>query len=211
MDGPDCRWASAEAGSALTMRGHKLPAGRHNWLSISTHNIIHSYELPNLTCVDILTAVGSYLVRPSFFTPALWEGLTEPPPKSNVSHYTWASVQDADDVWVSGQLARNGIHRKAIPGRAGAWTSGKPPSEYVSGMIIKPWIDADLQVAPGSPVLGGGPYMGNMLLLTEFEADWSCPGNLHTVSPCLLGPHKQDVPLMKGVPCTMLSGGLLHS
>ena len=207
----DCRWATIRAGSALTMRGHKLPAGRvHNWFYIAVYNIIHSYELADLTCVDIITAVGSYLVRPRFFSESLWEGLERPPPRSNISEATWNSIRDADDVWISGQLARNGIPREAIPGRSQRWTSKSPPSEYASKMIIRPWVDADLQTAPGSPVLGGGPYVSNMLLLTEFAADWSCPGSMHTVADCLLGPHKEDVPRMTGVPCTRLSGELMH-
>ena len=46
-----------------------------DWHKIAFGNIIHTYELAELTCVDVITAVGSYMVRPRFFTPELWEAL----------------------------------------------------------------------------------------------------------------------------------------
>ena len=193
------------------MRGHKLPAGQYNWQHISVHNIIHSYELANLTCVDIITAVGTYLVRPRFFTSALWVDLLAPPPGLSSVPGARDTIRDADDVWISGMLARNGIPREAIPGRLEPWTTTSPPSDYVSKMVIRPWVDAALKVPPGSPTLGGGPWVANMQLLAEFAKDWSCPGTMHTIANCLLGPYKQDIPLMPGVPCIKLDGQLLHS
>lgn len=193
------------------MRGHKLPTGKQrNWQHISAHSIIHSYELANLTCVDIITAVGSYLVQPRFFTPALWEDLEFIAPITQVSSSIQATARDADDVWISGMLARNGVPREAIPGRLEPFTTTSPPADYKSKMTIQPWFDAALPVPAGSPSLRGGPYMANMQLLEEFSDDWSCPGAMHTLPNCLLGPLKQDIPLMPGVPCTKLDGQILH-
>ncbi|KAK9833113.1 hypothetical protein WJX74_007812 [Apatococcus lobatus] len=205
------RWSNERADSALTMRGHKLPAGKqHNWQHISAHSIIHSYELASLTCVDIVTAVGSYLVQPRFFTPALWEGLQPTPSSSGSSASTRAAAHNADDVWISGMLARRGVAREAIPGRLEQYTTVSLPSDYASKMTIKPWIDAALLVPAGSPTLHGGPFAANMHLLAEFAADWSCPGSMHTLPNCLLGSLKQDLPLMLGVPCMKLDGQILH-
>ena len=77
-------------------------------------------------------------------------------------------------------------------------------------MTIQPWADAALQVPAGSPSLNGGPYMANMQLLAEFAVDWSCPGSMHTLPDCLLGPLKQDIPIMPGVPCMKLDRQILH-
>ena len=121
------RWSNKRGDSALTMRGHKLPTGKQrNWQHISAHNIIHSYELANLTCVDIITAVGSYLVQPRFFTTALWTGLESTSFNAQYSAGTRAAARHADDVWISGMLARNGVPREVIPGRLEQFTALSP-------------------------------------------------------------------------------------
>ncbi|KAK9851667.1 hypothetical protein WJX84_004337 [Apatococcus fuscideae] len=179
-----------------------------DWGKIAFGNIIHSYELPEVTCVDIITAVGSYMVRPRFFTPELWEALYIHESHSS-SSTRLRGARNADDIWISGMLARNAVPRNVIPGRSKAWDPEQPQSEYFAQMTIHPWEPSERSQS-GTPALGGGSGGDNSQLIEAFWDHWSCFGHLMTLPKCPRGSQGRDEEFMHGVPCVTQTGGIMH-
>ncbi|KAK9857172.1 hypothetical protein WJX84_009066 [Apatococcus fuscideae] len=202
------KWSQALPDSALTMRGHKMLDKPIDWGKIAFGNIIHTFELPELTCVDIITAVGSYMIRPRFFTAELWEALYIHETHGDASTRL-RGARDADDIWISGMLARNGVPRNAIPGRNKAWTPQQPQEEYFTGMTIHPWEPA-MASQSGTPALGGGSDGDNSQLIQAFWDKWSCFGNLMTLPKCPKNAAGHDQEFMHGVPCVQDGGSIMH-
>ena len=179
-----------------------------DWGKISNSNIIHTYELSELTCVDIITAVGSYMIRPRFFTPELWEALYILDTHGDASTRL-RGARNADDVWISGILARNGVPRHVIPGRQKVWDPEQPQEAYFTGMTIHPWEPAQSSQSE-TPSLSGGSYADNAQLIEAFWDKWSCFGNLVTMPKCPKNAAGRDLEFMHGVPCIKHGGGIMH-
>ena len=122
---------------------------------------------------------------------------------------TSAGARNADDIWISGMLARNGVPRHAMPGRTEAWDPSQPQSEYFTGMTIHPWEPAEKSQA-GTPALGGGSDGDNAQLLEAFWDKWSCFGHFMTLPQCPRDASGLDMEFMHGVPCVQQGGSIMH-
>ncbi|KAK9832333.1 hypothetical protein WJX74_006829 [Apatococcus lobatus] len=203
------RWSQSLPDSAFTLRGHKMLDQPTSWDRIAYGNIIHSYELAEVTCVDIITAVGSYMVRPRFFTPELWETLYIFEIHGNTSTRL-KGARNADDIWISGMLARQGVSRSAIPGRLEQWDATQSQDAYFQRMTIQPWEGASGAYAE-TLALHGGSEADNNQLIDAFWDHWSCFGQLMTLPPCPQARDGTDQPFLHGVPCLRQSGSILIS
>lgn len=194
--------------AALTHRGHRTLPPPHltNWQKTST-NIVMSYELAKPVCVDIVTGVGSYAVRPKYFADGLlWEGMYIP----GTNQSSIKSARNADDIWVSGILAMNGIPRIAVPGRTQPWTPEMSNMEYAKYMIVEPYRPTG--VAKQGPRLSGASKDDNAELLKFFKDVWDCMGELSTLVPCdlkVVDGRKVETRRMEWAICRKLDGKIL--
>jgi hypothetical protein len=175
-------WSQKLPDSVFTLRGHKM-RDDFNWWDMATKGIVHSYEAYKKICVDIVTGVGSYVVRPRFFTDELWEGLYEQQ-NGRSNGKLRDDIRTADDIWISGQLAKNDVRRWVLPGRTTPVTPTTDMKEFIEGMIIRPWITRRAEPGNHMHLLGGGLVNHNVDLLQYFRDYWSCYGKMHTVVPC---------------------------
>jgi hypothetical protein len=85
--------------SAIGLRGWKVPAT----LRWSERRTIFATGLDSPEQVDVLEGCGGVLVRPRFFTPAF--------------RHLHDAALFADDVWIGGHIAGNGVRAHVVPHR----------------------------------------------------------------------------------------------
>ncbi len=136
---------------------------------------MHTYEMETVECVSIMTAVGTYAVRPKFFASKLvWEELLK-----------LSKVRSVDDNWISGNLARANVSMYVLPGRlpiSNCTRSYCTPQDFNRGIIIQPWRFSEAQRR--TPALGGGNMDMADFVHEYFEPYWTCNGLKSSVFKC---------------------------
>jgi hypothetical protein len=199
-------WHAKLPDAALALRGHRMSA-HVTWAQTVNNNIVHGYELSELTCVDVITGVGSFMVQPRFFTSELWEGMFERTSTGQIGVLLRGDAMVADDVWISGILAKHGIKRYAIPARRDSITPDMELPQYMAGIIVTPHSKRQTQRDHTMLHLGGGSGHANDSLLRLFAPYWDCYGRMDTVVNCEQLRFDKH-PHLKRTICRRVDGGI---
>jgi hypothetical protein len=165
---------------ALAMRGHKITIDE-NISTMHVKSVYHSYEVDQPECLATMSAVGTYAVRPKFFADErLWKELPKYP-----------SAKYVDDIWVSGNVARQKIKRYIIPGRTKVEGCSKEyctPTDFQKGLVIQPWKIVKVQET--TPQLRGGDSWNANHIISLFIDYWDCKGDTSSVFNCYNGTQR---------------------
>ncbi|MFY0689757.1 MAG: hypothetical protein JXQ90_21480 [Cyclobacteriaceae bacterium] len=94
--------------AALGYAGWRVPkSNRHrdkHFLKAGGTRFLAKKNINSPQQVDVLQGSSSYLVKPSHFSEELWDEVRKP----EFAYF-------ADDIWINGLLAKNGVERLVIP------------------------------------------------------------------------------------------------